>query len=307
MGCLRQRRPPRDGVHSELQLDRRRVHRRSRRTAVRQHASASASGAAIRATTSSSPGQARAPGTTTRSCSTRRRPAATQITPYVDGKAVSFHEARQRHGRRALRELGPVDLMSRSGTGAVRHRRPRRGGDLRPRAERGRDRRALRLLGTNRRPVAAFTATPNPAAVQPDGDLQRLGVLGSRRHDAGLRVGSRRQRQLRARRRVEPRDHDDLPPAGRRAGERAGHRRPSGHRHRDEDRHRHRQGADRGVHRLTESGDRGPIGGLRRGRIERPGRHDRQVRVGPRRQRQLRDRHRHDARPRRGATPRPGT
>ena len=70
--------------------------------------------------------------------------------------------------------------------------------------------------------------------------------------------------------------------------------------HYDELRHEPPPGGS--LHRHAEPGERQPDGHLQRLDLERSRRLDHQVRVGPRRQRHLRDRHGHDARRRRAAT-----
>ena len=74
-----------------------------------------------RATASSSPVRAPACGTTTRSCSTRRAPAATEITPYVDGQPVSYQKEGSGTGAGAFAN-STLYLMSRDGELAVRQR-----------------------------------------------------------------------------------------------------------------------------------------------------------------------------------------
>ena len=124
-------------------------------------------------------------------------------------------------------------FMSRAGDCPVRRRRPRRGGDLQPRAQRRRRSPSTTTsFGTNRRPVASFTAPADPVATGRTGHLQRLGLERPRRHDRQIRVGPRRQRQLRDQHRHDAdRRHAPTPAEGR------VHRRPAGHRQPDRRRH----------------------------------------------------------------------
>ncbi len=141
---LRQRRLARDGVHAELQRHRRRLPRRSERAAVRRHVRRRRSAPAARATTCSSRGRAPAPGTTTPSSWTRTAPAATQITPYVDGQAVTLHRSPTAAPAPAKFANSTLYLMSRAGTGLFGAGNARRGRGLQRRAQRPDDRRALR-------------------------------------------------------------------------------------------------------------------------------------------------------------------
>ncbi len=174
MERVRQRRRPRDGVHAELQRDRRRLPRRSERPAARRHVRRRHRRRQLAQQRVLRAARARARGTTTRSSSTRTAPGATQITPYVDGQPVTYTKARQRHRRRQLRQLDAVPDVARR-RGPVRRRRPRRARGLQPRAA------ARQTIadhyaahGTNRRPTAAFTMLAEPGQARPDGDLQRL-------------------------------------------------------------------------------------------------------------------------------------
>ena len=148
---------------------------------------------------------------------------------------------------------------------------------------------------TGRGPTAAFTASPNPVTVGQSVAFDGAGSTRPGRHDRQVRVGPRRQRQLRDRHRHDQDRVEELHRDRRREREAARHRRRGEHRrdHADRDRGGGQPGAARVLHGLPRSGGRGSDGDLRRDGIERPGRHDRQVRVGPRRQRQLRDRHGH--------------
>ena len=147
--------------------------------------------------------------------------------------------------------------------------------------------------GTNRRPVAAFSATPNPAGINsavtfngsassdPDGTMKRyewdLDGNGSYETDSGTSATTQRSYSHRAEHRRQA----------------ARHRQPVRHRHRDPRAQDRQPGARRRVQRDAESGHRGAGRRLQRLGHDRRRRHHRQVRVGPRRQRQLRDRHRH--------------
>ena len=159
---LRQRRPPGDGVHTELQP---RTPAASWSTPTPPSTAApspSASARGARATTCSSPARAPAPGTTTRSCSTPRRRRdpdhALRRRP-----ARHLHQARQRHRRRQLRQL-QLYLMSRAA------QRLFGAGDLDEVAIYNRalsaadDRRPLRAAAGPPGGRTRFTATPNPVA-----------------------------------------------------------------------------------------------------------------------------------------------
>ena len=120
-----------------------------------------------------------------------------------------------------------------------------------------------------------------------------------RRDDRQVRVGPRRQRQLRDRHRN---DQDDQPHLrGRRDPERraAGDRQRRQHRRGDPRCDYHQPPAQRFVHGHAYRGSDPPDRELQRRRLERSGRHAGSIRVGSRRQRQLRDGHRyhrdHDA------------
>jgi YD repeat-containing protein len=91
-------------------------------------------------------------------------PAATQITPYVDGQAVAYQKNNSGTGAGAFANA-VLNLMSRAGTSL------RGQGDLDEVAVYDRPLTATQIgdhfqsYGANRRPVAAFTLTPNPAPV----------------------------------------------------------------------------------------------------------------------------------------------
>ena len=113
---LRQRRPPGDGVHQQLQRKRGRLPGRPQRARSWAAPSASASARAPRATTSSSPGPRPASGTTTPSCSTPSAPADQQITPYVDGKAIAYTKLDSGTGAGNFAN-STLNFMSRAGSG----------------------------------------------------------------------------------------------------------------------------------------------------------------------------------------------
>jgi YD repeat-containing protein len=89
-------------------------------------------------------------------------PAATQITPYVDGQPVSYAKTASGTGAGTFAN-GPLNLMSRAGTGLFGK------GDLDEVAVYDQALSAATVAehygsyGTNKRPIAAFTASPNPA------------------------------------------------------------------------------------------------------------------------------------------------
>ena len=150
--------------------------------------------------------------------------------------------------------------------------------------------------GSDQPPDASFTLTPQPGRVQHRPSPSTARLERPRRRHRQIRVGPRRQRQLRDRLRLEL-EHDaaNTPPTRR-----------STVRLRVTD---NKGATDVSVRTLTVIGNQFPtasftatpnpaIQGLTVSfnalRLERPRRHDRQIRVGPRRQRQLRDQHRHD-------------
>ena len=127
--------------------------------------SASRSAAAPRATTPSSPGPAAGTWHHYAIVLDTSAPAAAADHALRRRPAGDLHEDRQRHGRRQLRQLDALLHVARRRR-PVRRRRPRRGRALRPRAERRRrSPTTTSSYGTNRRPVAAFSATPEPGAV----------------------------------------------------------------------------------------------------------------------------------------------
>ena len=146
----------------------------------------------------------------------------------------------------------------------------------------------------NRAPSASFTATPNPGLTQRHHDLRRLGLERPRRHDRQIRMGSGRQRELRDEHGHES-DHNPLL-----HNRRHGQRRPQDHRQQrcngDDDRPRRgeKSGADGLVYGDAKSGQHQCHGQLQRRRLGRPRRHDRQIRMGSGRQRDLRDQYRDD-------------
>ena len=103
---------PGDGVHAELQRQQRRLPGRPERR--RAASSASASASAARATTCSSHGRAPASGTTTRIVLDTTAPAATQITPYVDGAAGRVHKSASGTGAGHVRQLDAVLHVARA-------------------------------------------------------------------------------------------------------------------------------------------------------------------------------------------------
>ncbi len=307
MERLRQRRPPRDGVHARTSTT---TPAASWSTRTRRR-SAAPSGSAIG-------DGARNNVFFARPCAgawhhyafvldTQRR-GRDQITPYVDGQPVPYTKLNSGTGAGNFAN-STLYLMSRAGNSLFG------AGDLDEVAIYNRaltrldDRRALQQLRHQPPAGRRLHDTPerSPSAGTPV-TFNAAGLERPRRLDRQVRVGPRRQRQLRDRQRLGP-------------GRPARPTRPSGDynvrlRVTDnqtgtdvvtQDGQRRRQPApDRLVHRHADPGRGRPAGELRRLRLHRPRRHDRQVRVGPRRQRHLRDRHRDDARPRATPTRRPG-
>ena len=201
---LRQRRPPGDGVHPELQRQRRRLPGRSQRARSRAASSASGIGS----------GAARNNVFFTRPSAgawhhyafvlDTTAPAANQITALRRRPGGGLHEDRHGHGAGQLRQLDAVLHVA--------GRQPLFGaGDLDEVAIYNRALSAATIAahfgGNAQPPTSSFTATPNPAQTGQTVTLQRLGLERSRRHDRQVRVGPRRQRHLRDRHR-----HDARPP-----------------------------------------------------------------------------------------------
>ena len=159
-------------------------------------------------------------------------------------------------------------------------------------------------------PIASsFTLSPTRSATTTSGHLRRLGLQRPRRHDRQIRMGPRRQRQLS---RPTPAPTRSRPtPTPPRANSTCALRVTD-----------NGGATDVTVRTLTVI-DNQPRPPRSRSRpnpaivgqpvsfdalgLQRPRRHDRQVRMGPRRQRHLRDRHGLDADRRRHPTRRPGT
>ena len=166
------------------------------------------------------------------------------------------------------------------------------------------DRRALRQRRHQPPPEARFTATPTRSEARRDGHLQRLGLERSRRLDRQVRMGPRRQRHLRDqhrhRRRRRRKTYATDGPVD------VSLRVTDNQTGTDTATHTvtvaRQPGSDRLLHGHAEPGRASarPTQ-LRRLRLQRPRRHDRQIRMGPRRQRHLRDRHRRRRRPPRHA------
>ena len=286
----------RDGVHPQLPQQRRRLPGRPQRAA----SSAASSRVGIgrgeaRATPPTSPGRPPAPGTTTPSSSTPAAPAAQQIIPYVDGQPVSYEKLDSGTGAGNFAN-STLYFMSR-GAGSLFGK-----GDLDEVAIYNRALSAATIAehyqatAPTTVPVASLRSAQlgrdNPA----DGHLRRLGLERPRRLDRQIRMGPRRQRQLRDQhgpdadsdQHLRHRRHSQV---GLRVTDNGG-----AVRDRDHDDHVVAEPrSERVLHRHAQPGcDRRP-GQLRRLRLHRPRRHDRQIRMGPRRQRHLRDQHRHDA------------
>ena len=159
--------------------------------------------------------------------------------------------------------------MSRAGQRPVRRRRPRRGGDLQPRARRGHDRRSTTRATA---PTAARWPPSPPPRTRPrhrqHGHLQRLDLERSRTaRSRKLRVGPRRQRQLRDRHRHDADDdHAATPPSGdrRRRGCGSPTTRAAPTSTRTTLHGQQQPGADRRLQRDAEPGDRRPDGQLQR-------------------------------------------
>ena len=146
-----------------------------------------------------------------------------------------------------------------------------------------------------------------PGQARPDGDLQRLGASTDPDGTiAKLRVGSRRQRQLRADTGPAATSSRSYATATSPTVKPAGHRRPQRHRHRDADLTVANTAPTAAFTATPNPAQVGATVAFNGSGIVRPRRHDRQVRVGPRRQRQLRDRHRHHQDDVADATARPG-
>ena len=162
---LRQRRSPGDGVHQQLQRQRRRLPDRPERAPQLGGSFGVGIGTGDSATTPSSTARAPASGTTTPSSSTPPPPPAQQITPYVDGKAVAYTKLDSGTGAGNFAN-STLYFMSRGAASPVRHRRPRRGRDLQPRP------RAPRRSPTLPAATAPTGARwpPSPVAAQPGRD-----------------------------------------------------------------------------------------------------------------------------------------
>ena len=159
-------------------------------------------------------------------------------------------------------------------------------------------RRHLDPAGSNKPPTASFTAHARTRCSSTSAvTFNASASTRPRRHDRQVRVGPRRQRDLRDQHRHDPDRHEDLhaPRAtidvrlrvtdnGGATDSRPGPSSVIGN-----------IAPTASFTAIAEPGVAGPDRDLQRLRLQRPRRHDRQVRVGPRRQRDLRDQHRHHA------------
>ena len=202
---LRRRRPPGDGVHAELQQQRGRLPGRPERAAAGRHLRRRHRRTGARATTCSSP--ARRPAQWHHYAFVLDSSAAggdQQITPYVDGQPVPYTKLDSGTGAGNFAN-STLYMMSRAGQSLFG------AGDLDEVAIYNRALSASTVAehyssyGTNRRPVARFTSSPNPARQGQTGHLQRRRLQRPRRLDRQVRVGPRRQRQLRDRHRQQTR------------------------------------------------------------------------------------------------------
>ena len=248
------------------------------------------------ATTPTSPARAPAPGTTTRSCSTPPRPPAPADHPLRRRQAVAYTKAATRHRRRHLRQRDPQLHV------ASRQRAVRRG-DLDEVAIYNRALSAAQIaehdqsFGTNRR-RSPPSPPPPPVAHRRPGEPQRARLQRPGRLDRQIRMGPRRQRDLRDQHRLDPDRprrtyaNGEIHEVGLRVTDNL-----TGDRHHDPHDQSRRHSRRPPPSRATPNPAVGRrLGPLRRQRLHRSRRHDRQIRVGPRRQRQLRDQHRHDRR-----------
>ncbi len=219
-------------------------------------------------------------------------PAATQITPYVDGAAVSYQKESSNTGAGAVRQLDAVPLLPRRRL-AVRLGLARRTRRLRRRTERSDGRRTRQRQRPRGPSCPRRERQPGAAQSRPERDPQRLWIHLRERVDHQVRMGPQRRRQLRDQHgRHADRQHVLRQP-------RYLHGRTADHRQRrwdgdpDEADRRRTVPAQRG-----HQGDTEPRAGLGQSqtgrlRIDRPGHHHR-LQVGPQRRRHLRDRHRHN-------------
>ena len=140
---------------------------------------------------------------------------------------------------------------------------------------------------TNRAPVSSFTATPGSVN---KGQLVSFDGSSSSDPDGTdheIRVGPRRQRQLRDQHRHDADDQPLLQRPGHGGNETAGNRRQRRDLGLDESGHRHPATSDRLVHRHAEPGRHRCHRDLQRHWLQRPRRDGHEIRVGPRRQRVL--------------------
>ena len=146
------------------------------------------------------------------------------------------------------------------------------------------------VIDGNEPPEASFTATPNPTSAGSLVTLQRLRLDRFGRHDRQIRMGPRRQRQLRDQHGLDPDRVENVRERRRSDGRPADHRqrrrRRSGGSHAGrQQRHARQHRAQSRLHHLPQPGLAGSAGHLQRLGLLGPRRHDRQIRMGPRRQR----------------------
>ena len=130
-------------------------------------------------------------------------PAAEQVVPYVDGQPVSLHQGRERH-RGTGRSPTPRSTSCRAAGSTLFG-----AGDLDEVAIYDRALSPTTIaehfagIVTNKRPPASLQA-PATRQSRRNGELRRLRLQRPRRHHRQIRVGPRRQRQLRDRHRHDP-------------------------------------------------------------------------------------------------------
>ena len=218
-------------------------------------------------------------------------PAGSEITPYVDGQPVSFQQEGTGTGQGTFAN-STLYLMSRGGSALFGARLARPARDLQPAAERrARSCSTTTPHGTVKPPKAAFTISQNP--VRP-GQSVTFNASGSSDAD-GTIVDYRWDLNGDGTYETDTGSNPTLTTSiadGRHIQRRpARDRQPQRERHREPLADGRQPAAGRQSDRHAEPGQHRPERDDRRQRLDRPGR-DHRLQVGPRQQRQLRDRHR---------------
>ena len=174
LGGLRQRRPPRLRVHAELQRQPRRLPGRPQRRRARRQVRRRDRPRRLAQQRLLRPAQRRRLAPLRASSSTAKRPAAQQVVPYVDGQPVSYKRPPAAPAR-ATSPTPRLYFMSRNASALFG------AGDLDEVALYNRALNAAEVAAhfdasIDKPPAASFTATPNPVARRPPGQLRRLGA-----------------------------------------------------------------------------------------------------------------------------------